>query len=170
MHGMSGSLRGYLTESTRVLQAAGEKIQQDTMNAAIEVIVAALAAGKPLLVCGNGGSAADAAHITAELVGCFLQKRSALKVICLAGDPSVLTSCGNDYGFETVFARQVEAYGEPGAVLLGISTSGNSLNRTAVALKCSLYRFVFLGPDFAIRHLRAVSPRCQRFRGKVGVR
>jgi D-sedoheptulose 7-phosphate isomerase len=128
MHTMSGSLRDYLMESGEVLHAAGEKIAQDVVEAAIDAIVTALAAGKPLLVCGNGGSAADAGHITGELVGRFLQERRALKAICLSSEPAVLTSCGNDHGFETVFARQVEAYGEPGAVLLGISTSGNSAN------------------------------------------
>jgi D-sedoheptulose 7-phosphate isomerase len=125
---MSQSLAGYLMESVRILNAASESISQDAVDAAIEAIVAALAAGKPLLVCGNGGSAADAGHITGELVGRFLQERRALKVVCLSSEPAVLTSCGNDHGFESIFARQVEAYGEPGAVLLGLSTSGNSAN------------------------------------------
>ena len=98
------------------------------MRAAIATSVAALRLGRPLLVCGNGGSAADAQHIVGELVGRFLAERRALKAICLAADPAVLTAWSNDYSFETVFSRQVEAYGEPGAVLLAISTSGNSRN------------------------------------------
>jgi D-sedoheptulose 7-phosphate isomerase len=131
MHTMSGSLREYLTESGRVLQAAGESITQESVDEAVTAIVTALAAGKPLLVCGNGGSAADAGHITAELVGRFLEERRALNAICLTGEAAVLTSCGNDHGFESVFARQVEAYGGRGAVLLGLSTSGNSANVVA---------------------------------------
>ncbi len=98
------------------------------MDAAVKATVAALAAGRPLLVCGNGGSAADAQHIVGEMVGRFLQERRALKAICLSSNPAVLTAWANDYSFETVFSRQVEAYAEPGGVLLGISTSGNSKN------------------------------------------
>ncbi len=98
------------------------------MERVIEVITSALRSAKPLLVCGNGGSASDAIHITAELVGRFQRERRAFKTICLADNPGVLTAWSNDCGFETVFARQVEAYGEPGGVLLGISTSGNSNN------------------------------------------
>jgi len=131
MHGMSDGLRDYLIESAQVLHAASETIAQDAVNGAIDAVVMALTAGKPLLVCGNGGSAADAGHITGELVGRFLLERRALKAICLSSEPAVLTSCGNDHGFESVFARQVEAYGEPGAVLLGLSTSGNSANVVA---------------------------------------
>jgi len=98
------------------------------MDEAIAVTARALAAGRPLLVCGNGGSAADSQHIVGELVARFLRERRALKAICLASNPAVLTAWSNDYSYETVFARQVEAYGEPGGVLLGLSTSGNSPN------------------------------------------
>ncbi|MBC7216471.1 MAG: SIS domain-containing protein [Burkholderiaceae bacterium] len=92
-------------------------------------------AGKPLLVCGNGGSAADAQHIAGELVGRFRKERKALPVIALGTDPAVLTALGNDYGYEQVFARQVEAYGVAGGVLWAISTSGNSPNILAAAEK-----------------------------------
>jgi len=88
----------------------------------------ALMRGRPLLVCGNGGSAADAMHITGELVGRFLNERQALRCYCLASNSCVLTAWSNDDTFETVFARQVEAYGEPGGMLLGLSTSGKSPN------------------------------------------
>ncbi len=98
------------------------------MERAIAATVSAFRAGRPLLVCGNGGSAADAQHITGELVGRFLAERRAFKAICLAADPAVLTAWSNDYSFDTVFSRQVEAYGEAGGALLGISTSGNSRN------------------------------------------
>ena len=88
--------------------------------------MAALAAGKPLLTCGNGGSASDAIHIAGELVGRFLKERKAYNVIALPANAAVLTAWGNDYGFDTVFSRQVEAHGVAGGVLLAISTSGNS--------------------------------------------
>jgi D-sedoheptulose 7-phosphate isomerase len=98
------------------------------MQRAAAATAAALRADRPLLVCGNGGSAADSQHIVGELVGRFLKERRALRAICLADNPSVLTAWSNDYAFETVFARQVEAYGAAGGVVLGISTSGNSGN------------------------------------------
>jgi D-sedoheptulose 7-phosphate isomerase len=98
------------------------------MANAIAATSAALTAGKPLLVCGNGGSAADAQHIVGEMVGRFLKERRALKAICLSSNPAVLTAWSNDYDFATVFSRQVEAYGEAGGVLLALSTSGNSVN------------------------------------------
>lgn len=95
---------------------------------AVEAIAQALTAGKPLLVCGNGGSASDSMHITGEMVGRFLKERKALKCICLSSNPAVLTAWSNDYSYDTAFARQVEAYGEAGGVLWGLSTSGNSVN------------------------------------------
>ena len=122
------TLRDYLTESSALLTAAADVTSPNVMDGAIEAVVTALRAGKPLLVCGNGGSASDAMHITGELVGRFLRERRALKAICLSANPAVLTAWSNDYSYETVFSRQVEAYGEKGAVLLGISTSGNSTN------------------------------------------
>lgn len=124
----SDMLRG---ASRLLAQAADTPALSESVERTITLIAAALAAGKPLLVCGNGGSAADAMHIVGELVGRFLKERRALKAICLADNAVVLTALGNDYAFETVFARQVEAYAEPGAVLLGISTSGNSGNVVA---------------------------------------
>ena len=129
------SLSSYLNETIALIEKSAQRIDDEGMNAVVQAVVQALTAGKPLLVCGNGGSAADAMHITGELVGRFLIERRALKVICLADNPSVLTAWSNDYSYETVFARQVEAYGEPGAVLLGISTSGNSANVVAAFQK-----------------------------------
>lgn len=84
--------------------------------------------GNKVLLFGNGGSAADAQHIAAEFVGRFIPDRPALPAISLAVDPSGMTAIGNDYGFERVFARQIEALGRDGDVALGISTSGNSPN------------------------------------------
>jgi len=122
------SIASYLESSERVLAAARGHPGTLRADEAVDLIVDALAAGKPLLVCGNGGSAADAMHITGELVGRFLKERRALNCICLSSNPAVLTAWANDYAFETVFSRQVEAYGVAGGVLLGISTSGNSKN------------------------------------------
>ena len=81
-----------------------------------------------VLICGNGGSAADAQHIAAELSGRFKKERNALAGIALSVDTSALTAISNDYGFDRVFSRQVEAYGRQGDILIGISTSGNSKN------------------------------------------
>jgi len=84
--------------------------------------------GCRILVCGNGGSAADAQHFAAELSGRYVKERRALAGIALTVDTSALTAIGNDYGFDQVFSRQVEALGRPGDLLVGISTSGNSPN------------------------------------------
>ena len=91
----------------------------------------ALKAGRKLLVFGNGGSAADAQHLSAELVGRFQRERAAMPAIALTTDTSILTSIANDYSYKQVFARQVEALGQPGDVAIGISTSGESPNVVA---------------------------------------
>jgi D-sedoheptulose 7-phosphate isomerase len=95
---------------------------------AIDLLVERLSDGHKLLVCGNGGSAADAMHICAELVGRFLRERRAMPAIALSANPAVLTALSNDYGYEAAFARQVEALAKPGDVVWGISTSGTSKN------------------------------------------
>jgi D-sedoheptulose 7-phosphate isomerase len=122
------SLDRWLAEAESLLAETRRRGMDAAMRAAVAATAAALAAGRPLLVCGNGGSAADAQHIVGEMVGRFLKERRALKAICLSSNPAVLTAWSNDYSFETVFARQVEAYAEAGGVLLGLSTSGNSRN------------------------------------------
>ncbi|MGH9629206.1 MAG: D-sedoheptulose-7-phosphate isomerase [Bryobacteraceae bacterium] len=122
---------GYLIESAKILELTRDAISDESVANACDVIAEALLDNKPLLVCGNGGSAADAMHITGEFVGRFLLERRALNVICLCDNAVVLTAWSNDYSYETIFARQVEAYGKSGAVLLGISTSGNSRNVVA---------------------------------------
>ena len=95
---------------------------------AAQAVSEALKAGRKLLVFGNGGSASDAQHVAAELVGRFQRERAAMAAIALTTDTSVLTSVGNDYSFKQVFARQIEALGQRGDVALGISTSGESPN------------------------------------------
>jgi len=99
--------------------------------AAADAIAGALKRGGKLLIFGNGGSAADAQHVAAELVGRFQRERVALAAVALTTDTSVLTSIANDYAFDRVFARQVEGLGRPGDVALGISTSGASANVVA---------------------------------------
>jgi D-sedoheptulose 7-phosphate isomerase len=112
------SLRQHLIESAELLEHAARAIDESVMS------VDALSGGHSLLVCGNGGSAADAMHITGELAARILKDRHAFRAICLSDNPVVLTAWSNECSYETVFARQVEAYGGEGAVLLGLSTSG----------------------------------------------
>jgi len=100
----------------------------DTAVAAADAIVASLQRGGKVLVFGNGGSAADAAHAAAELVGRFRRERRGFAAIALTADTSVLTSVANDYGFDRVFARQIEALGQPGDIAFAITTSGESAN------------------------------------------
>lgn len=100
----------------------------EVVSASVEDVAAALVAGKPVLTCGNGGSASDALHVSGELVGRFFRDRRALNVICLNSNVTVMTAWANDVDFTSVFSRQVEAHGEGGGVLWGFSTSGNSKN------------------------------------------
>jgi D-sedoheptulose 7-phosphate isomerase len=100
----------------------------DPAAEAAGAMIAALRAGGRVLACGNGGSAADAQHFAAELVGRFERERAAMAAIALTTDTSILTALANDYDYSRVFARQVEALGRPGDVLLGISTSGGSIS------------------------------------------
>ena len=105
-----------------------------------------LRTGGKILACGNGGSATDAQHLVAELVGRFREERRALPAIALTADTAILTAVGNDYGYERVFSRQVEALGQAGDVLLAFSTSGNSANvvqaaQTARRLGCVVVAF-----------------------------
>lgn len=98
------------------------------MEEMAEICRTALRSGHKILLCGNGGSAADSQHIAAEFVGRFVKERQGLPAIALTTDTSILTAIGNDYGYDEVFRRQVEALGREGDVLIGISTSGNSGN------------------------------------------
>lgn len=106
------------------------------INDATTMVINALKAGHKVLWAGNGGSAADAQHMAAELVNKFRLDRPGLCSIALTTDTSILTSIGNDYGFQRVFARQVEAIGAAGDVFIGISTSGNSENLVLAGEEC----------------------------------
>jgi D-sedoheptulose 7-phosphate isomerase len=99
-----------------------------SISKAMELVTATFQAGRKILICGNGGSAADAQHLAAEIVGHFQTKRLGLPAIALSTDSSILTALGNDLGFRSIFARQVDALGKPNDCLVAISTSGQSPN------------------------------------------
>jgi len=124
-----GQVGNSLARSARAMAAlSADPALCATAARVAEATAVALGAGRKLLLCGNGGSAADAQHWAAELVGRFLRDRPALAAIALTTDSSALTCIGNDYGFDQVFARQVAALGQGGDVLFALSTSGNSAN------------------------------------------
>ena len=125
------------------------QLDRQFANAA-DLIEQCLRAGNKLLVCGNGGSAADAAHFATEFVVRFAKDRKAYPAICLTADGGLLTAAGNDYGFEEIFARQVAALGQPGDVLICLTTSGKSKNveRALEEAKTrKLKTIAFLGRD-----------------------
>ena len=122
-----------VSELIQASVAVKQKLLQDVALASMvaeasRVIVGALRQGNKVLLCGNGGSAADAQHIAAEFVGRFAFDRPALPALALSVNTSCVTAIGNDYGFDLVFSRQIEALGKKGDVAIGISTSGNSIN------------------------------------------
>ncbi|RKX54023.1 MAG: D-sedoheptulose 7-phosphate isomerase [Thermotoga sp.] len=122
----------------------------ETVSKIIDEIVSALKRGRKILLCGNGGSAADAQHFAAELVGKFRKIRKALSAVSLTVNTSILTSIGNDFSFDDVFKRQVEAIGKKGDILIAISTSGNSKNvieAVEQAKKMGIFTIGFTGKD-----------------------
>jgi D-sedoheptulose 7-phosphate isomerase len=124
-----GRIAETLAETAGLLARMAEDVRLcAAAAAAAETVSAALGRGNKLLLCGNGGSAADAQHWAGELVSRFHYDRPGLPAIALTTDSSILTGIGNDYGYERVFARQVEALGIPGDVLFALSTSGRSPN------------------------------------------
>ena len=124
---MNGRIISQLRATAGVM-AAIERDLTPRIAETVELLAEAFRAGNKLLVMGNGGSAADAQHLAAEIVGRFQMERRALPAIALTTDSSILTAIGNDYGFDAIFSRQVEALAAPGDVVIGISTSGNSRN------------------------------------------
>jgi D-sedoheptulose 7-phosphate isomerase len=117
-----------ISASVSAIAGLAEPDPLQALAAAAELLSRCVRDGGKVLLFGNGGSAADATHIAAELVGRFLTERRALPALSLSDNASAVTAIGNDYGFERVFSRQVEAHGEPGDVAVGISTSGRSAN------------------------------------------
>ena len=124
---MKEEIKAQLRSHCEVITALERELAPAIESAAL-LLVAAFRDGKKLLVMGNGGSAADAQHFVAEIVGRFKLERPALPALALTTDSSILTAIGNDYGYDRVFSRQVEAHAAAGDVVVGISTSGNSPN------------------------------------------
>ena len=141
-------LRDAIEAATQTLRALSSLEPQ--MAEAAGVIGHALRGGNKLLVCGNGGSAADASHFATELVVRFAKERRALPAICLTSDSGIVTAAGNDYGFDEIFARQVAAFGVAGDVLICLTTSGKSNNVTRAleeAKARQMKTIAFLGRD-----------------------
>lgn len=122
----AGFVRGACEEASKTIAALGE--QSDAIAGVAGAVARALLAGKRLYSMGNGGSAAEAMHLTEELIGKYRNPRRPLPAVCLNADPTALTCIGNDFGYERIFARQVEALAEEGDLVVAFSTSGNSGN------------------------------------------
>ncbi|WP_457622581.1 D-sedoheptulose 7-phosphate isomerase [Persephonella sp.] len=136
-------------ESASLKKEFAYEYAQEILNFGI-FLAKRLKNGNKVLICGNGGSSADAQHFAAEIVGRFELERKGFPAIALTTDTSILTAVGNDYGFENIFSRQVEALGEKGDILIGISTSGNSENVVRAVLKAKeigMFTAGFLGKD-----------------------
>lgn len=123
----STRIENHFRESLDVKRAAMEKISPEISRGA-DIMITSLREGCKILSCGNGGSAGDAQHFSSELLNRFEMERPALPAVALTTDSSTLTSIANDYAYQDVFSKQVQALGQPGDVLLAISTSGNSSN------------------------------------------
>ena len=133
---MSNNIKKLIAEAIETHKKMTAKLQEsgiETITAAAQAIIKALKQNGTVYLCGNGGSAADAQHIAGELVGRFRRERKALAAVALSTDTSILTSIANDYGYENVFAGQVEALVREGDILWAISTSGTSENVIAAA-------------------------------------
>ncbi len=120
----------------------------DNLTIAAQCLCSCISTGNKILICGNGGSAADAQHMAAEIVGRFEVERQALPAIALNTDSSIITAIGNDYGYEHIFSRQIQALGKESDALIAISTSGNSKNVVAAikqALQKNMHIIVFSG-------------------------
>jgi phosphoheptose isomerase len=148
MHSSTEILKNAVAAAAETLQSL---LQLDSQVAkAADLIEECLRAGNKLLVCGNGGSAADASHFATEFVVRFMKDRPAYPAICLAGDGGLLTAAGNDYGFDEIFARQVAAFGLAGDLLICLTTSGKSRNVERALEEAKLRQLktiAFLGRD-----------------------
>jgi D-sedoheptulose 7-phosphate isomerase len=120
-------IKNCLQESAKIKIKTAKKLSQE-INQAAKMTIEAYRKGNKILLCGNGGSAADCQHLAAELVGRFKKERKPLPAIALTTNTSVLTALANDYGYDLAFVRQIEALGKQGDILYCLSTSGNSLN------------------------------------------
>jgi D-sedoheptulose 7-phosphate isomerase len=139
---------GAMAEHIKVITSLRDL--EPLLHRAAEAMVTALKSGHKIFWCGNGGSAADSQHMAAELVGRFRRERKALPSIALTTNSSIVTALGNDYGYDVVFQRQVEALAAKGDVLVGISTSGNSKNVCGAleqARKMGVFSIAMTGAD-----------------------
>lgn len=146
---MENEIKLLFDKNIELHQAAKEALAPKIAQVA-SLIIEAYKQGNKLLLCGNGGSAADSQHIAAELVGRFQKERKGFSALALTTDTSILTAVANDFGYDFVFARQIEALGDKGDVLIAISTSGNSQNivRAVEAAKLKGLKTIgFLGND-----------------------
>lgn len=170
-----------LDESAKVISLIRQdEALMEMLITVADICIDALRRGNKIMFAGNGGSAADAQHFAAELVGRFYCERKPLSAIALTTDTSMLTAIGNDYGFEQVFSRQVEANGRAGDVFIGISTSGNSKNVVEAAQKCKTIGVTTVGLigrkpsdldeviDYCIRAPSASTPRIQEAHAVIG--
>ena len=147
---MEERINSVLEEQIANLENLKNNGYKENLINVVNIITNCMKNGGKVLICGNGGSAADSQHFAAELVGRFKLERKGLPAIALSTDTSVLTCMGNDYGYDSIFSRQVEALGNKGDVLIGFSTSGNSNNViTAIegGKKKGLTTIGFLGKD-----------------------
>ncbi|MEC4718750.1 phosphoheptose isomerase [Noviherbaspirillum sp. CPCC 100848] len=131
-------IQAHFQESAELKQRAAAALSQPIAEA-VELMFSALSNGNKILACGNGGSAADCQHFAAELVGRFERERLPLPALALTTDTSIMTAVGNDYSFNDIFSKQVQAFGQAGDILLALSTSGNSANVLA-AVEAALER------------------------------
>lgn len=176
-------VRAAFSRTRLVLEAMEQDAAlQGAVSETVRLCVTALTGGRKLLLCGNGGSAADAQHWAGELVSRFMYDRPGLPAIALTVDSSILTAIGNDYGYERAFSRQVEALGVAGDVLFGLSTSGRSPNilaamRAARARGMATVGFTGQGPgaadlaevsDVLIQVPSSVTPRIQEGHEVIG--
>jgi len=163
---MESIIREALSESIRTKERLIEEYA-DKIIGISEKIAISIKNGNKLMLCGNGGSAADSQHIAAEFVNRFLIERRPLPAIALTTDSSILTSIGNDYSFEDIFSKQVRALGKSGDILIGISTSGSSrnvINAIKVAKEMEIYTVAFSGGEGG--ELSEVSDMSFNIRGK----
>jgi D-sedoheptulose 7-phosphate isomerase len=143
---MGTLLQNLVADSCKTLQSLVQ--QEEIFSQIAAAVVTSLRSGGKLLTCGNGGSAADAMHLSEELVGRYNRNRQSMPAICLSADPTLLTCISNDFGYDQVFARQVEGLGQPQDVLVCFTSSGNSVNiicAIEMARKKGVRSIAFLG-------------------------
>lgn len=176
---MKDKIKAIIGDSIRVKEELLANEIESIEKAAVSIIKSLKSGGK-LLVFGNGGSAADSQHIAAELVGRFKKERKAMAAIALTTNTSTLSAIANDYGYDTVFSRQVEALGKPGDIALAISTSGNSKNVIEAVKKAGSLGMVTIALtgasggklkdecEFVIRAHSEDTPRIQESHALIG--